>query len=268
VHGIGAYDETGERRDISLPEEMDVLCKTIEQMPNVKLVILDPIVLSIANDSHKDLDVRRGLYPLVKLAKDQGIAVLGIAHFAKNTAGRDPLDRVAGSLAFGAQARVVWVASKDEEANQNVLCLAKSNIGLDNGGWRYELGYAECKTAPYIPALFIVWKDKITGSAREILSEVESANEKVGALSEAKAFLLDILSDGPMPQRVIEEKAKAENISRATLRRAKTNLGVKSTKETFNGMWRWQLPENENTQDAEDAHEDTHEDAQRLYVTH
>jgi len=247
VHGICAYDEAGERRDVDLPEEIEGLCKIIEQMPNLKLVILDPIVSVIANDSHKNGDVRQGLRPLVRLAKKRGFAVLGITHFSKGTSGRKPLERVTGSLAFGAKARIVWVAAEDEEAKQNVLCIAKSNVGQKGIGWQYELVYVECETAPYTPALFVRWINKITGSAFAILSEIDSANEKVGALSDAKAFLLDVLSDGPVLQSEIEKRAKAEGISRRTLRRAKDSLGVKSVKEGFDGKWRWKLPEN--TQD-------------------
>ena len=39
-------------------------------------------------------------------------AVLGISHFSKGSGGRDPVERVTGSLAFGALARVVLCAVK------------------------------------------------------------------------------------------------------------------------------------------------------------
>jgi len=88
------------------------------------------------------------------------------------------------------------------------------------------LGYSEIETDPYIPALFIDWRGKITGSAFAILSEVESTYKRAAALSEAKAFLRDILSDGPMDQTAIEERAKAEGLVWATVWEAKDSLGI------------------------------------------
>ena len=41
-------------------------------------------------------------------------ALLGITHFSKGTGGRDPVERLTGSLAFGALARVVLIAAKHQ----------------------------------------------------------------------------------------------------------------------------------------------------------
>ena len=79
------------------------------------LLIVDPIVSAVATDSHKNGEVRRGLQPLVDLAAAQGCALLGITHYSKGTAGRDPLERVTGSVAFGALARLVFGTAKPTE---------------------------------------------------------------------------------------------------------------------------------------------------------
>ena len=60
-----------------------------------------PIVSAVAGDSHKGAEVRRALQPVVTLAQRLGCAVLGITHFSKGTNGRDPVERVTGSIAFG-----------------------------------------------------------------------------------------------------------------------------------------------------------------------
>src|SRR5450756_1524043 len=65
--------------------------------------------------------------------------VLGISHFSKNTAGREPVERVTGSVAFGALARIVLVAAKGAEGEPRLLARAKSNIGPDGGGFAYKL---------------------------------------------------------------------------------------------------------------------------------
>ena len=50
-------------------------------------------------------------------AAELGCAVLGITHLSKNSSGREPLDRVTGSVAFGAVARVVLATVKAADPN-------------------------------------------------------------------------------------------------------------------------------------------------------
>ena len=77
------------------------------------MIIVDPIVSAVSGDSHKNGETRRALQPLVDLASDVNAALIGITHFSKGTSGRDPLERITGSIAFGALARVVMVAAKE-----------------------------------------------------------------------------------------------------------------------------------------------------------
>src|SRR5206468_6094748 len=108
-------------------------------------MLVDPIVSSVAGDSHQNAEVRRGLQPLVTFAENQGCALLGITHFTKATQGREPLERVTGSLAFGAVARIVLGTAKikEEDGGGRVLVRVKSNIGPDGGGHKYELRQVE-----------------------------------------------------------------------------------------------------------------------------
>jgi AAA domain len=52
------------------------------------------------------------------------------------------------------------------------------------------------------------------------------------------------LSDGPLSQATIERAAENDGESMMTIRRAKKDIGVISTKNTFNGVWSWELPHN------------------------
>ena len=71
-------------------------------MPDVKLIIIDPIVSALIGDGHKNADVRRSLRPIVETAEEVDCAVLGITHFSKGTIGTDPVERLTGSIALGA----------------------------------------------------------------------------------------------------------------------------------------------------------------------
>jgi putative DNA primase/helicase len=109
-------------------------------------------------------------------------AVLGVTHFTKGTEGRQPIDRVTGSLAFGALSRVVWVAAQKQddegEVGARVLMLAKSNIGPDKGGYEYALQNVPLYSNPDIIASAVVWGDRIEGSARDVLAEAETIKAK------------------------------------------------------------------------------------------
>src|SRR5699024_1911518 len=94
----------------------------------------------------KNAEVRRAFQPVQELAAKVGCAVLGITHFSKGTQGLDPVERVTGSLAFGALSRLVLVASRaapeddgSSDEHDMVLVRAKSNVGPPGGGFRYGI---------------------------------------------------------------------------------------------------------------------------------
>lgn len=64
--------------------------------------------------------------------------------------------------------------------------------------------------------------------------------DKRGALEDAKEFLVELLSDGPVEAETVHTKAKSREIKFATMRRAKKVLKVESVKESE--AWFWRLP--------------------------
>src|SRR5206468_6547517 len=98
---------------------------------------------AVSGDSHKNGETRRALQPLVDLASEACACLLGITHFSKGTSGRDPLERITGSVAFGALPRVVLVAAREADTLEGalprrILARAKANNGPDDGGFYYS----------------------------------------------------------------------------------------------------------------------------------
>jgi putative DNA primase/helicase len=217
VHIVrGAKDGKG-KRPFDPSKDVLALCEAIMAIGGAVLIIIDPIVMAVAKDSHKNAETRRELQPIVDLAAELKAALLGVTHFTKGTEGRSPIDRVTGSLAFGALARVVWVAAQRQDDDEGkpgarVLMLAKSNIGLDKGGFEYELQQSALYSNPDIIASVVSWGDAIDGNARDILAEAEAVKDKdestVTALREAKDFLLDLLMDAPLPTKEVQTAAR------------------------------------------------------------
>ncbi len=64
------------------------------------------------------------------------------------------------------------------------------------------------------------------------------------AVQQAAAWLQDALADGPLPSADVLTRAKAQDISRRTLERAKESLGVRSDRKSGQGTasWYFELP--------------------------
>lgn len=210
----------------------------------VTLLIIDPTVSAVSGDMHKANDVRRSLQAIVDFAAEMNCAVIGITHFAKSTTGRNPAERVIGSQAFAAFARMVSVAAKDEDADNRVFTRAKSNISLDDGGFNYTI--QEVSLPGGIITTRIVWGAAIQGSSRDILATVEKSDnpdDSRSQLKEAKTFLHGEVKNGARAARELIELAKNQcGISEKTLRRAKEQLHITSQFGAFQEQWMWFSP--------------------------
>ncbi len=243
--------------------DMVQLSAEATRIGGVRLLMVDPVVSAVAGDSHKNTEVRRALQPLVDLASAIDCAVVGISHFSKGGAGRDPTERVVGSVAFSAVARVVMVAAKvksEDGEDKRILARSKSNIGPDDGGFDYAINQIELDAHPGIHASLVTWGGAIAGTARELLAEAEADEghdaEEVSALDDACAFLASELRAGPKSSEYLLGEARHAGHSERTLRRAKAKLGAKSLKT--GSAWGWVLPV-EKAKDAKVAKDSTSE---------
>lgn len=248
VHFI---DGTSDGEAFDPGRDIDLLETAAAKLRAPRLLILDPIVSAVTGDSHKNAEVRRALQPVVALAHRTGCAVLGITHFSKGTAGRDPAERITGSLAFAALARLVLVAAKakpepgDEGEPRRVLLRAKSNIGPDDGGFGYSLERVEVK--PEVEGQRVRWLEPLQGSARDVLSEAEAEpDDSDGSASDVEAFVRGLLADGPLPVKVMKADADGAGYAWRTVQRASLRLGVEKRKTGGTGAgWVWALPTGE-----------------------
>jgi len=226
----------------------------LREIDDVSLLIADPIVSAVgAADSHKNTEVRRALQPLVNLGARLDCAVVGISHFSKGTAGRDPTERVTGSVAFGALARVMMVTAKSEEHGR-LLARSKSNIGPDGGGFAYELGLAYQEG---IEASRVRWGNALEGSARELLSNTES--EVDNSASDAATFLAGLLAASSLPAKDVYREAQGAGFSRDQIKRANSRIGVQYLKSGMTGSWVWCLPITKGCEGSEGSEGSTHD---------
>jgi putative DNA primase/helicase len=232
----------GAERPFDPSTDIERLITAAAQLPELVFVVIDPVVMALParSDSHKNAETRRGLQPLIDFAEQRGIALVGVTHFTKGTQDRDPVERVTGSLAFGAIPRCVWGASADDDGRQRRLVRIASNIGPSGGGIEYTLFQALLPDHDF-SAQRVDWGVQLKGSARELLSAT-----KRSAQAEAATFLQEFLSDGPKPQPEVKAAAEAHCHSWATIRLAQKKLGIKpkpgSKPDKAGPTWLWSLP--------------------------
>ncbi len=218
-----------------------------QRIGGVSMLIIDPIVSATGGaDSHKNAEVRRALQPVVDIGRLLGCCIIGISHFSKGTQGRDPTERVTGSLAFGALARVVLAAAKlpEDDGGGRLLCRTKSNIGADHGGVKYDL--LEKETSGGIFASYAAWGECVEGAARELLAQADTqddSGEKSDA-DEAADLLSEILAGGACLVKQATRQLRDSGFTDKQIRRAREKLGVKRGRTGFGktATDTWSLP--------------------------
>lgn len=252
VYFVGDMSAGDAFRSFDPATDIPALLEQAIRIGGVSLIVVDPIVSAVAGDSHKNGEVRRALQPLVDMADRIGAAVVGITHFSKGTTGRDPTERVTGSVAFGALARVVMVAAKasgGEHGSERILARAKSNVGPDGGGFGYTVEQVDAGDG--IEASRISWGATLDGTAHELLGRADAASEAKDA-DEAAAFLRALISSGVQESKTIFREAESAGLSHDQIKRAKVRIGAKAFKVSMDGGWIWKLPQFEGSaQEAE-----------------
>lgn len=199
-------------------------------------------------DSHKDHDVRRAVAgPLTLLASALDLAVVLIVHLnrAPSTV---VLDRIAGSLGLSRASRAVLaVVENPDEESERLLVLAKSNLGkveVPSLRFRIDGAVVDTATGPTSAGSIIHLGEAPMVTARNALQGVETEDRT--ARAEAEEWLAEVLALGPVPAAKIKADAIQAGIAQATVRRAKSALGVKSRRwgrPGAEGGWCWALPE-------------------------
>jgi hypothetical protein len=238
VYFVGDVQAEGQSRPFDPSRDMTALELKAKEIGDVRLLIVDPVVNAVSGDSHKNTETRRALQPVVDLASRLDAVALGVSHFSKGTAGRDPIERVTGSIAFGALPRIVFAAAKTTDENapsKYVFVRSKSNIGPDGGGFGYDLEQVEVPGYPGLFASRVLWRQALEGTARELLATVEAVEEpgEQGEIEDAGEWLMAALAHGSMDARDLFKIGEAQGYKQRTLQRARARIGAQTRREGF-----------------------------------
>ena len=240
----------GQDRIFTIPDDLAGLEEDVKRM-SAALVIIDPLMAFLSGEvnAHKDQDIRRALTPLSKMAERTGAAVVVVRHHNK-TQGGDVLHKGGGSIGIIGAARMGLVVApdpNDPDEERKVLAGMKENITKRATSLAFKVVSSSINGAARVE-----WLGESELGARELTRAPMDDDERT-ALDEAIDFLRDALSDGPMTVNAVKKDAKGADISEATLRRAKSRLGVKSDKHGGE-FWSWSLPDKPSRTPVEDEH--------------
>ncbi len=240
VHFVGPVEDCDSSRGFDPAHDVPALESALKDMADLALIVVDPLVSAVHGDSHKNAEVRRSLAPLVELASAKNAALIGITHYSKGTQGREPLERVSGSLAFGALARIVYGTvrqqAEGDDAARSLFVRVKSNIGPDGGGYAYTLA---SRVSGAMEASSVKWGDAVEGAARELLEEAEADPEDES--QDATSWLRDLLADGPISVKEVRRHANDAGFAWRTMGRARQRAGVVSRRAGFGETTTWAL---------------------------
>lgn len=208
---------------------LDIRLEEAIVQTKARLVVLDPIqgFLGAEVDMHRANEIRPLMKRVAVLAEKYHCAIILIGHMNKNSNGKSSY-RGLGSIDFQAAARSVLIVGRiKDEPEIRVVCHVKSSLAPEGKSIAFRL---DKETGfEWIGEYDISADDLLSGDSRGQKSRKE------------KEFLLEILANGGMAQRKIEEEAEKRGIKKKTLRNAKLELEIDSVKR--GNQWFWMLSE-------------------------
>lgn len=197
---VALTDGSTTEKAFSLESDIAHLESALLQFPDVRQVVIDPLSAYLGGtDSHSNAEIRGLLSPLGAMASRHGVAILAVTHLRKTPG--IAVHRSIGSIAFAAAARAVWAVAPDpEDADRRLLLAVKQNLSASTGGLAFRIA-----TQNSVPRL--AWElGTVALAANEVLGnvEVQDQNER----REAKAWLQDLLADGPVAVKKIQGNQK------------------------------------------------------------
>lgn len=241
IHAWRHIPESHGERPIEFPLDGGALRARVIEL-GVKLVIIDPLMAFLGSDtnSYNDQHIRKALHPLAVAAQETGAALIAVRHLTKS-GGSAAIYRGGGSIGIIAAARSGLLVAKDPDdptETRRVFAQTKGNLGPTPVALTYRIEAADDDTSR------VIWEGASEHTASTLLAQIADEAASVGALGDAKDFLLDALSGAAVTATQIQHQAKEAGIAPATLQRAKKALRISARKDGYgkDSAWHWALP--------------------------
>jgi len=227
---------------VRLENDISLLRAALDNFPECKLIVFDPLTDYIDGDHNSGGEVRAAVMPLVKLAQDRKVAVLAVCHQTKKNELGAVL-RIAGSTAFSQIARVIIAVGEDPEDEtatfdrRRVAIVAKGNYGGENTGQAYRLKRPDGDQA----GVHLEWiGGEVVMRADELVRKPSGGGVHHEKRNNAVNHLRQILTAGELLSSEATTAMEEAGFGRRQIDEAKRSLGVVSRKAR--NAWHWGLP--------------------------
>jgi len=188
-------------------------------------IVIDPMASFIARQEHLVMPL------LAALAAETATSICLVRHLRK-TAGR-ALYAGRGSISVVGSARAAFIIGGDPAVeDRSIMACTKMNLARKPVTLAFTIAERGGFAIP-------VWQGRSDHDADAVVTgSSHSRRER----TEAAEFLVDLLQAGPVLAVEVRAAAEKAAVAYSTLRRAKSDLRVRSEKSTYAGGWTWALP--------------------------
>jgi putative DNA primase/helicase len=227
---------------VRLENDIGLLRAALDDFPECKLIVFDPLTDYIDGDHNSGGEVRAAVMPLVKLAQERKVAVLAVCHQTKKNELGAVL-RIAGSTAFSQIARVIIAVGEDPEDDtetfdrRRVAIVAKGNYGGEHTGQAYRLKRPDGDQ----DGVYLEWiGGEVVMRADELVRKPSGGGVHQEKRTDALNHLRHILTEGEVLASEATARMEAAGFNRRQIDAAIKSLGVVKRKDR--NAWHWGLP--------------------------
>lgn len=230
---------------LDLPEDFPILRKFIAEH-SVALVILDAAksVMSSKLKGNDDLDIRRFLEPMSRVAQDTDCTFICLVHFSAKKGSSDTGNLIMGSSAWQQVARSVVAVAEDPETGTVKVWNSKANLAPHIRTMEAQVVSAEITTdderVTEVGRINWIGECDEDGSA---LLHPEGEHTVSDNRTEAELWLTDYLGGrGSHPKKQVLNEARKAGLADRTVERAFKNIHGVSEAKGFPRTAHWSLP--------------------------
>lgn len=229
-----------------LPMDVNAIRHAISGVA-ARLVVLDPASSLMAGDLNKREDARRSLDALSALAQELDIAIVLVMHLSKGR-GRAS-EKISGSHALRDAVRSVLLIARDDETDNRIITLDKSNYSPHVGrSWAFSMADTEVLTddgdTMHVGRVIDLGESEL--SVNEIINR-DPEGEEQNDRNDAQSFILECLNEKEAleaPAGDVLKAGRAAGFSDNDLkdaRRRSKNPRIETRKSGFGAGWVWAI---------------------------
>jgi putative DNA primase/helicase len=225
---------------LMIERDLELVRRKLEQLPDVRMIVFDPLSENILADENSNAQIRAALQPLVNLAQEREVAIVAVLHQSKKT-DLSLIQRIAGASSYTQQARHILAVLNDPEDDtvgmerRRLFVVQKNSYGEEFVGQKYRVTTrsSDQPAIEWLPGTVQIDADRIATKPTGGAHHAEAQSQAVDAMR-------DVLAAGERPASEVHAEMEAKGFSRRQIDHAASRLGI--IKQQEGRRWMWRLP--------------------------